>query len=124
MGLVPLAVDPRLLEEKLPEEEYNERNHIKFMLNVKCEYKTVGNKKELVNEVVYAHQLHWTPVGNQRSVFQNVKPVFPDVIIAKLRENQEIECELICEKNIGKVHAKWSPVASAYYRLLPSVEMK
>lgn len=55
MGLVPLAVDPRLLEDKLPEEEYNERNHIKFMLNVKCEYKTVANKRELVNEVVYAH---------------------------------------------------------------------
>jgi len=55
MGLVPLAIDPRLLEEKLHEEEYNERNHVKFMLNVKCEYKIVGNKKELVNEVVYAH---------------------------------------------------------------------
>jgi hypothetical protein len=55
MGLVPLAVDPRLLEEKLPEEEYNERNHVRFMLNVKCEYKNDTGKKVLVNEVVYAH---------------------------------------------------------------------
>jgi len=41
-----------------------------------------------------------------------------------MRENQEIECELICEKNLGRVHAKWSPVATAFYRLLPDIELK
>lgn len=55
LGLVPLSIDPRLIEDKLPDEEYNERNHIKLMLNVKCEYKMENNKKVLVNEVVYAH---------------------------------------------------------------------
>ena len=29
--------------------------------------------------------------------------------------------ELICEKGIGKTHAKWSPVCTAYYRLLPEI---
>lgn len=42
-------------------------------------------------------------------------------MIAKLRPGQEIEMELICEKGIGKTHAKWSPVATAYYRLLPEI---
>jgi DNA-directed RNA polymerases I and III subunit RPAC1 len=32
--------------------------------------------------------------------------------------------ELICEKGIGKTHAKWSPVATAYYRLVPEITIK
>ena len=30
--------------------------------------------------------------------------------------------ELICEKGIGKTHAKWSPVCTAYYRLVPDIK--
>lgn len=119
LGLVPLKIDPSLLEEKLPDEEYNERNHIKLLLHVKCE--KINGKLE--NEVIYASNLTWVPFGNQRQKFKEVKPVFDNVIIAKLRENQEIECELICEKNQGRVHAKWSPVATAYYRLLPDIAL-
>ena len=29
--------------------------------------------------------------------------------------------ELFCEKGIGKTHAKWSPVCTAYYRLVPDI---
>jgi DNA-directed RNA polymerase I and III subunit RPAC1 len=32
-----------------------------------------------------------------------------------------MEMELVCEKGVGKTHAKWSPVATAYYRLLPDI---
>lgn len=32
--------------------------------------------------------------------------------------------ELFCEKGIGKTHAKWSPVSTAYYRLVPSITIK
>ena len=31
--------------------------------------------------------------------------------------------ELICEKGIGKTHAKWSPVCTAYYRNLPDIRI-
>jgi len=31
--------------------------------------------------------------------------------------------ELFCEKGIGKTHAKWSPVATAYYRLVPDIKL-
>jgi DNA-directed RNA polymerase I and III subunit RPAC1 len=31
---------------------------------------------------------------------------------------------MYCVKGIGKTHAKWSPVATAFYRLLPSIEIK
>lgn len=29
--------------------------------------------------------------------------------------------EVICEKGIGKTHAKWSPVCTAFYRNLPDI---
>ena len=29
--------------------------------------------------------------------------------------------ELVCEKGIGRTHAKWSPVCTAYYRNLPDI---
>ena len=31
--------------------------------------------------------------------------------------------ELICEKGIGRTHAKWSPVCTAYYRLTPDIRL-
>lgn len=32
--------------------------------------------------------------------------------------------ELFCEKGIGKTHAKWSPVSTAYYRLVPDIRFR
>lgn len=31
--------------------------------------------------------------------------------------------EVVCEKGIGKTHAKWSPVCTAYYRNLPDIRI-
>ena len=50
------------------------------------------------------------------------RPLHDDILIAKLRPGQEIEMELFCEKGIGKTHAKWSPVCTAYYRLVPDIK--
>jgi DNA-directed RNA polymerase alpha subunit len=46
-----------------------------------------------------------------------------DILILKLRPGQEIELEAHAVKGIGKTHAKWSPVATAFYRLLPEVTL-
>lgn len=50
-----------------------------------------------------------------------IRPVQDDILIAKLRPGQEIDMELHCHKGVGKEHAKWSPVATASYRLLPEI---
>lgn len=136
LGLIPIKIDPRLFNEKQPDEEFNENNCVKFKLNVKCQkkqqYKNLDKKsieKMSIDEVydnttIFSNSLEWIPVGNQKNTLNIVKPVHDDIIIAKLRENQEIEAELICEKGIGKTHAKWSPVATAYYMLMPDIEFK
>lgn len=47
-----------------------------------------------------------------------------NILIAKLSQNQEIWVNLICEKGIGKTHAKWQPVATAFYKLMPQIQLK
>lgn len=44
-----------------------------------------------------------------------------DILIAKLRPGQEIDLQLHAHKGVGREHAKWSPVATASYRLLPEI---
>jgi len=63
-------------------------------------------------------------MGDQRERLGDVRPLHDDILIAKLRPGQEIEMDLICEKGIGKTHAKWSPVCTAFYRLLPDIRVE
>jgi len=53
---------------------------------------------------VYSQNLIWEPIGQQCDTFKNnpIHVVYDNIIIAKLRENQEITLRLICEKGIGK----------------------
>ena len=44
-----------------------------------------------------------------------------DILLAKMRPGQCIDLEAHCVKGVGAEHAKWSPVATAWYRLHPEV---
>jgi len=137
MGLIPIMVDPRLFEYKSEGKAYTPENSIRFKLNVKCTKKVPGapvvlnntedEEKHYNNSNVYSGDLIWVPIGDQEARFvkegiPNPRPLLDDILIAKLRPGQEIEMELICEKGIGKTHAKWSPVCTAYYRLMPVIQ--
>lgn len=80
----------------------------------------------LENHIVLTDQFEWIPLGDQAIRFKGNTPkiLFPNILFAKLAENQEIEVEMHCTKNIGKVHTKWSPVSTAFYRLLPVITIK
>lgn len=68
--------------------------------------------------------MEWVPQGEQSEIYSSIRPVYEDIIIAKLRPGQEISLVCYCEKNIGKEHAKWSPVSNASYRLMPLITFK
>jgi len=90
---------------------------------------------------VYSREITFVPVGNQEELFPNgIRPVHDDILIAVLRPGQEINFEAHAVKGnslthlltysltylhtragIGKDHAKFSPVATASYRLLPEI---
>ncbi|RAO69564.1 uncharacterized protein BHQ10_005576 [Talaromyces amestolkiae] len=78
------------------------------------------------NAHVYASDITFDPKGRQVNYFSGegeIRPVNPDILIAKLRPGQVIELEMHCIKGIGADHAKFSPVATATYRLLPEIRI-
>ncbi|CAN7014443.1 unnamed protein product [Brassica oleracea var. botrytis] len=141
MGLVPIAADPKLFEYLSENDQPNEKNTIVFKLHAKCA-KGEGRKKVLTKELI------WLPKGSElvkesgdpnskpktytsvsRSQEESfpeftdnpITPSYPDILIAKLGPGHEIELEAHAVKGIGKTHAKWLPVATAWYRMLPEV---
>ena len=52
----------------------------------------------------------------------SVSAVHDDILLAKMVAGQEIELEAHCVKGLGKDHAKFSPVGTAWYRMVPQVE--
>lgn len=139
MGLVPIKVDPRNFVEKSKNKDYDENNCVQMNLHVKCTRKDTPEAQNRENDIlpendealfnhasVYASDMKWVPIGNQAEKFKNtpIRPVYEDILLSKMRPGQEIEMELKCEKGVGKTHAKWSPVSTAYYRLLPDIALK
>ncbi|XP_074320115.1 uncharacterized protein LOC141656924 [Silene latifolia] len=144
LGLIPLKVDPRLFSYKSEKDEPNEKNTIVFGLHARC--KRGGQRLTVKSE-----ELKWQPNGSmfplelekaassstsKPQTYTNFKssqdlqpefssdpicPKYPDITIARLASRQEIELEAHAVKGIGKEHAKWSPVATAWYRMLPEV---
>lgn len=73
---------------------------------------------------VYSRDLQWMPQGDQERRFPNgIRPVYGDILLAKLRPGQEIELEAHARVGIGRDHAKYSPVATACYRLFTEIEL-
>jgi len=130
LGLIPLKIDPRLYEYKMGA-DYSESNTVVFTLNVAC---TKKSPEELAdgstttekynNTKVYSRQLEWQPTGDQEDLHKDdrPRPVHDDILIAKLGPEQRIGLTCYCVKGIGKDHAKFSPVATASYRLLPDIQ--
>jgi DNA-directed RNA polymerase I and III subunit RPAC1 len=73
---------------------------------------------------VYARQLEWVPKGEQEErLTRPAAVVHGDILLAKLAPGQVIHLEAHAVKGIGKDHAKFSPVATASYRLHTTVEL-
>lgn len=105
-------------------------NSIMLNLKVECTRNENAAKGEVDptklyhNAHVYAHQIEFVPYGAQKEIFAGenaIVPVHPNILIAKLRPGQVIDVEMQAIKGIGSDHAKFSPVATASYRLLPTI---
>ncbi|KPP77319.1 DNA-directed RNA polymerases I and III subunit RPAC1-like [Scleropages formosus] len=132
LGLIPIKADPRLFEYRnADDEEGTEIDTIQLQLKVKCTRNPRASKdssdpSELyINHMVYSRDMKWVPIGNQADVFgeAGIAPVHGDILLAQLRPGQELDIVMHCVKGIGKDHAKFSPVATASYRLLPEITL-
>lgn len=115
----------------------SDNNTVVMHLHVECKWRENGKalakqgeidpKKLYENSSVYAHQMLFEPQGQQAQFFASpneIRPVNPDILIAKLRPGQKINIRCHCIKGIGGDHAKFSPVATATYRLLPHIDIR
>ncbi|KAI8382379.1 DNA-directed RNA polymerase [Blakeslea trispora] len=129
LGLIPIKADPTEFDYMTEEGGPTDLNTLVFKLKKRCEKNPEADadetdpKKKYINSYVYSSDLVWEPKGNQEEKFADnpPRPVHDDIVIAKLRPGQEMEMELHCQKGVGREHAKWSPVATASYRLLPEI---
>eukprot|EP00051_Salpingoeca_urceolata_P005838 m.77904 g.77904 ORF g.77904 m.77904 type:complete len:382 (-) comp14565_c0_seq2:49-1194(-) len=130
LGLIPIKVDPRRFSFKTA--EATDENTVVFRLHTKCTTNTSAPPsatlpdEKFTNSKVLSGQLDWVPQGSQEEMFGpgGIHPVHDDILICKLRPGQEITAELHCVKGTGKTHAKWSPVCTASYRLMPEIVLK
>jgi DNA-directed RNA polymerase I and III subunit RPAC1 len=53
----------------------------------------------------------------------NPGPIEDDILLNKLLPGHELDIKLYAVKGIGRDHAKFSPVATAFYRLLPEITL-
>ena len=120
------------------EEERDARDDdtVVMNLNVKCTWKEGMKGKEGEPEDLYEHSniyasdLVYEPQGRQHEKIvaeeegvPAIRPVHPRILIAKIRPGDEVKMVLHAVKGVGGDHAKFSPVATASYRLLPTIDI-
>ncbi|OAQ97671.1 hypothetical protein LLEC1_01905 [Akanthomyces lecanii] len=107
-------------------------NTVRLELNVTCTVNKDADRNETDptkayhNAHVYARDIVFVPMGEQEKYFAGadaIAPVNPDILIAKMRPKQTINLSMHMHKGIGADHAKFSPVATASYRLLPTIKL-
>jgi len=119
IGLIPIKADARKFDWAPKDPSmYLSSNVIVLQLDVR--------KREGGDDIqtVYSGALKWVPQGDQLADFgeNGLGVVHDDIILAKLQGNDHIDLEAHCVKGLGKDHQKFSPVATASYRLLPDVQ--
>ena len=127
LGLIPILADANDFEEKKENDDFNEKNSIKFIMKVKCEKNKNG---KIINEQIFSRDLILEPLGEQKNKFYDEKNkkykiglVHDDIYLNKLTPGMEIDLVCYCTKGIGRTHAKWSPVCTAYYKLLNKINI-
>lgn len=108
-------------------------NTVLMELKIECTRNTEAARGEndptklYHNAHVYAKDIKFKPYGRQLEYFAGddaIVAVNPDILLAKLRPGQVIDIEMHAIKGVGSDHAKFSPVATASYRLLPVIDIQ
>ena len=149
LGLVPLTgaleglnwmrfwKNPKITDDDdddEPEPEITDMNTVVLKLQAACDWREnppkegeTDPKKLYVGSNVYARDIVYEANGRQYQYFPEpdglIRPVNPDILLAKMRPGQVIDLDMHCVKGIGADHAKFSPVATATYRLLPTIDI-
>lgn len=132
MGLIPLKANPLMFEYKGSSDDPGKpEDTLEFELKVKCKVDpnapsdATNPPEKYLNSNVYSSSIKFCPHATQEGIYSDdqVGTVHQDILIAKLRPGHELDLKLHAVKGLGRDHAKFSPVATAFYRLLPEVTL-
>lgn len=117
LGLIPLVSDlaSRMKQPFEATGDENEITDVVLSLHVKC---TQDATQYVTSNDFILDDLHddVKPI-NYMAGPEGDKPV----VIVKMRKGQELKLRAIARKGIGKDHAKWIPVATAVYHVMPEI---
>jgi len=99
IGLIPLKMDPSILEEE-PDKV------VKFELSAEAKDETI---------TVYS--------GDLKSDSPDVVPLYPNMPIVKLAPGQRIYLIATARLGTGSQHARWQPVSAATHKYLPVIRI-
>ncbi|KNG44173.1 RBP11-like subunits of RNA polymerase [Stemphylium lycopersici] len=147
LGLIPLCGDREGLRwmkwfakptDDNPGTGALDYNTVVLVLKKECTWQEGGLQRAVagetdpdklyVNHNIYAKDIVFQPTGRQADVFSHeegkeIRATNPDILIAKMRPGQSIDLSMHAIKGIGQDHAKFSPVATASYRLMPTIDI-
>jgi DNA-directed RNA polymerases I and III subunit RPAC1 len=142
LGLVPLAVDPRALEMRNGRDgPVTQKNTLKFRLRASCTRNASTAPKDnfappdklYLQSSVLSGAITYVPfsagAGDDAQLLElglldPPKPVHDDIVLVKMRPGQKVHVEMDAVKGVGRDHAKFSPVATVSYRMLPEVSLR
>mmetsp|Transcript_40461 Transcript_40461/g.101210 ORF Transcript_40461/g.101210 Transcript_40461/m.101210 type:complete len:334 (+) Transcript_40461:53-1054(+) len=118
LGMVPIFVSPHFID-------YSIKNKTQKFLKIILNLKVIHPSYFFRNISIYSNSLKWKKYGIFKSLFKNIpiKPVFKDILIAKLNPGQKIICECESLIGIGSSHAKFSPVGTTFYKIFPKIKI-
>ncbi|XP_063974294.1 DNA-directed RNA polymerases I and III subunit RPAC1 [Diachasmimorpha longicaudata] len=137
LGLIPLKADPKYFEYPTTsgntEDEASDQDTLRYEMKVTCTWnphppKDSKRPEDIYrNSNVYSRDIKWVPIGRQAELYpkgeEQLGLLEKDILICKMRPGHEIHCIMHAVKGIGKDHAKFSPVATVTYRLLPDIQL-
>ena len=131
LGMIPI-LHPGIADfkayDKTSGEPKTSENTLVFRLKVSCGMADlkIGEHDSLYKNV-YSSDLKWVPQGAvQEGWVGAMRPrcTLGDIVITRLGLNQSLDVEAHCVRGVGAVHAKWSPVATASYRMHPEIRFR
>ncbi|KAH0786763.1 putative DNA-directed RNA polymerase I and III subunit RPAC1 [Histomonas meleagridis] len=143
LGLIPLDIDPKYIDfpnGPIPNDSNDPNTTFLFGLNIiggegpEPDYTGIDSTWEDDKErfqpmytgpsgLVKSEHLVWMPFPGQAEQFPSIHPLHLDIPITKLKPGQHIELTARAVKSFGLDHAKFSPVCTAFYRMVPLIEV-
>lgn len=115
LGLIPLKSEYAYEKYKPPEEcaEAGEKRVFSTDCFVKFDLEAEGPSEGV--QTIYS--------GDLKSSDPDIVPVFDNIPLLKLINNQRVKLEAFARLGRGKEHIKWSPVSIAVHKYVPKIEI-